>query len=54
MEILEWLNIQEERCCMMLKENARRKKLFEDELKAIRELKKLVHGNAAETDCPKN
>lgn len=31
-----------------------RKKSFEDELTAIRELKKPVQGNAAETDCPKN
>lgn len=45
MEKIEWLNSQEERCCMMLKENARRKKSFEDELTAIRELKKLVQGN---------
>lgn len=53
MEKMEWLNSQEERCCMLLKENERRKKLFEDELSAIRELKKLVQGNAAETDRPK-
>ena len=40
-EKMEWLNSQEERCCMMLKENARRKKSFENELTAIRELKKM-------------
>ena len=50
METLEWLNSQEERCCMMLKENARRKKSFEDELTAIRELKKLVQGNITDAD----
>lgn len=49
---LEWLNEQEERCCMMLKENARRKNFFEDELSTIRELKELVQGNTVETDRP--
>lgn len=52
METLEWLNGQEERCCMMLKETARRIQVFEDELSTIRELKKMVQGNTAETDCP--
>lgn len=45
MDKLEWLNSQEERCDMMLKENARRKKFFEGEMSAIHELKKLVQGN---------
>lgn len=49
---LEWLNEQEERCCTMLKENARRKNFFEDELSTIRELKELVQGNTVETDRP--
>ncbi len=44
-EKMEWLNSQEERCCMMLKENARRKKSFEDELTAIRELKNKILEN---------
>lgn len=50
--VMEWLNSQEERCDMMLKENTRRRKFFEGEMSAIYELKKLVQGNAAETDRP--
>lgn len=50
MENLEWLNSQEERCCMMLKENARRKQFLEEELNVILNLKKMVQGNTTEAD----
>lgn len=52
--VKEWLNSQEERITSALEENLRRKQFLEEELNTIRNLKKMVQGNAAETDCPKN
>ena len=50
--IMEWLNSKEERYNSLLEENAQRRNFLKEELSAIRELKKIVQGNTAETDRP--